>query len=480
MKKIVVLGAGISGLATASLLAAAGHQVTVLEANDWIGGKSRRIKLAGQRMDTGPALVTFPEVWQEFLDRYQKLSGKKLSKKNRLEFVKLNEVGRYFFRDEVTDLPVTKDHKWYKAWKKFESQHTALTGSISKLLTAHPLDPKALPAVVKMAGVYGKNLTTSSYLRSLKWLPEGLREVIAIHTLNAGIAPSKTLALYASMTAAMATEGISVPIGGVNEIPQTLYKLAKAAGVEVKLGERVSHLTKKQAITQKGVYEFDLVVSSLDPQQLDLVLGKKQKMVSKPRSCSGVAIYAVLSEPLPKKTVTHSVVMPDEPEELYAALEAFLPPQQTMAFVNYYKPEEIYPNSKPTVAVLLTAPADGKEYDLDSPWVKNEIKRISKLLGLKKPISEYFEDYKILTPEYFSGWGGYGGALYGDTRKFWQSGPFHKPGYRSITRPWLWRVGASVHPGGGIPAVLGGSLIVSEMLLKSLGNQDDSLLVLAP
>jgi phytoene desaturase len=94
-----------------------------------------------------------------------------------------------------------------------------------------------------------------------------------------------------------------------------------------------------------------------------------------------------------------------------------------------------------------------------------------------------FEDYKILTPKYFSEWGGYGGALYGDTRKFWQSGPFHKPSYVSGSKPWLWRVGASVHPGGGIPAVLGGSLIVTEQLLKFLesmksSGDDSSVLVL--
>ncbi len=474
MKKIVVLGAGISGLASATLLAAAGHQVTVLEANSWVGGKSRRIKLAGQRIDTGPALVTFPEVWGEFLTRFESLTGKKVSEKDRLEFVKLNEVGRYFFRDEVTDLPVKKDHKWFEAWKRFEADHKPLTASISKLLTASPLNPKALPAVLKMALVYGKNLTTESYLNSLKWLPEGLREVIAIHTLNAGIAPRKTLALYASMTAAMATEGISVPVGGVNEIPQSLYRLAKKAGVKVLLNERVTRLEKNRAHTATQIFDFDIAVSSLDPQQLDLLLGKKKQMVSKPRSCSGVAIYAVLEKPLPKGTVTHSVIMPDEPSELYAALEQFLPPRQTMAFLNYYKPNEIYPNSKPTVAVLLTAPADGKKYDLESPWVKNEIKRISSLIGLKKPITAMFEDYKILTPKYFSEWGGYGGALYGDTRKFWQSGPFHKPSYVSGSKPWLWRVGASVHPGGGIPAVLGGSLIVTEQLLKFLESMESS------
>ncbi len=60
MKHVVVLGAGLSGLATAALIAQAGHKVTVVERNTWLGGKSRRVEVLGQRMDTGPALVTFP------------------------------------------------------------------------------------------------------------------------------------------------------------------------------------------------------------------------------------------------------------------------------------------------------------------------------------------------------------------------------------------------------------------------------------
>jgi phytoene dehydrogenase-like protein len=50
-----------------------------------------------------------------------------------------------------------------------------------------------------------------------------------------------------------------------------------------------------------------------------------------------------------------------------------------------------------------------------------------------------------------------------------------------MLRPWLWRVGASTHPGGGIPAVLGGTLIATEKLLKRIGNEaleDHDLLLL--
>lgn len=466
MKRIVVLGAGISGLAAAALLGAKGHQVTVLERNAWIGGKSRRIEVAGQRMDTGPALVTYPEVWQKFLAEFGRLSGKDAAALASVEFEKLAEVGRYYYRNHVTDLPVRREHHWFAAWERFRKQHDALTPAISKLLTAHPLDPRALPALTRMSAVYGARLTTERYVDALSWMPAGLREVIKIHTLNAGIAPSKTLALYASMTASMASQGISVPLGGVNEIPLAIARLAESVGVEIRLGERVIDVKKGRVTTNVAAYPADLVVSSLDPAVLNQLITGQPATAAKRRSCSGVAIYAVLKESLPAGTVTHSVIMPDEPAMLYEALDQAQPPAQTMTFVNYYRAGEIYPNAKPTVAVLLTAPADGKHYDIKSNWVRAELDRVSAKLGLPKPIDELFEDHIVLTPEYFGEWGAPSGALYGATRPLWKSGPFHSPRHHSPLRPWLYRVGASVHPGGGIPAVLGGVLISLRKLLR--------------
>lgn len=464
MRKVVVLGAGLSGLASAALLAKAGFKVTVLERNNWVGGKSRRIEVLGQRMDTGPALVTFPEVWQKFLSTYDSLG--KPTKTQNLEFVKLREVGRYFLREHVTDLPVKPEHHWYEAWNRFAEQHKTLTQPISTMLTSKPMSLKSLPALLKMSAVYKTKLTTESYIDSLKWMPKALREVIAIHTLNAGVSPKSTLALYASITASMAIEGIHVPVGGVNEIAQKLFQLAIEAGAEVKLEQEVQSVTRNKVVTANQTFDADLIVSSLDPQVLKRLMGKKQRQNQK-RSCSGVAIYAVLKEDLPAETVTHSVVMPDEPEALYESIKRAEVPSQTMAFVNYYRAYEIYPNTRPTVAVLLTAPADGKHYDLQSDWVRAELGRISKKLGLKQPIDELFADYRILDPAYFGEWGSAFGALYGETRPLWQSGPFKIPAHHNPLRPWLYRVGASVHPGGGIPAVLGGTLLSLQKLIRS-------------
>ncbi len=470
MAKIVVLGAGLSGLASAALLAQAGHDVTVLEKNNWLGGKSRRIELAGQRMDTGPALVTFPEVWQQFLETFDSLGKVKAKDHADLSFTKLKEVGRYYLRNHVTDLPVKPEHHWYKAWQQFSQQHDALTPAISKLLTSHPLDPSALPALSKMAKVYGVRLTTSSYIRSLSYMPQALKEVISIHTLNAGVSPNRTLALYASMTAAMASQGISVPVGGVNEIAQALARLAIAAGAKIELGIAVTAVGNKAVKTETSNYNFDHLVSSLDPGVLKSLQTGKPNKLAKRRSCSGVAIYAVLKESLPTDVVTHSVIMPDDAEKLHQSLDSAMPPEQTMTFVNYYRAGEIYPNTKDTVAVLITAPADGKKHDLNSEWVRNELDRVSQKLGLKVAIDELFEDYEVLNPDYFAEFGAAGGALYGATSPLWQSGPFHNPQYHNPLRPRLWRVGASVHPGGGIPAVLGGTLISTRAMLRKIGK----------
>ena len=469
MKKIVIVGAGLGGLSAAALLAKAGHDVTVLEKNSWIGGKSRRIEVAGQRIDTGPSLVTFPAVLDELFSRYDKLGSKSdASVIAGLKLERLPEVGKYYFRDQMVDLPVEAGHEWHDAWVRFEREHGGLGPEIVKLLTADPFDAKTLPAVTAITKNYGVRLSTSAYLKGLKWMPDGLREVIAIHTLNAGIAPERTLALYATIPAVMAKEGIFVPEGGVNEIPLAIARLATEAGAKIILDTQVDLIAKSSVTADGKKYPADIVIAATDAQIVDRLLAKARR---KPRrvSCSGVALFAVLKEPLPAGTVTHSVIMPSSPKALHKSLDKTEVPAETMAFLNYYKPGHIYPNSKATAAILLTAPANGEVFDINSEFVQRELARISSMIGLKQNLADLILDYKILDPSYFAEFGAEGGALYGATRPIWQGGPFHSPGYSSLTRPWLWRVGASVHPGGGIPAVLGGAMNSVARLLNRIG-----------
>jgi phytoene desaturase len=472
VKRVIVVGGGIGGLAAAALLGRAGHIVTLLEASGWLGGKSRRIELDGQRIDTGPAIVTFPGVWEEYLRRWDGLAGRdgEAPEIADLRLKRLPEVGTYHHGGAVCSLPVPEGHPWREAWERFVGVHGGLGPEITRLLTTDWHEPELRPALVRLLRLYGTRPTTRSYLDSLGWLPERLREILAIHTLNAGIGPSRTPALYASMPAVMATEGVWVPEGGVYEIARALERLARSSGVELKTGEPVHKIRPGKVFTSDEQYTADAVVSGLDPERLSRLLEGGRKRPAGKLSCSGIAIYAAIKGELPASLSTHGVVLPSDPAALYASLEAVEEPDETMAFVDYYRPGEPYPNRGHVLALGLTAPANGREYGLEDAFVAREVERVSRVIGLPKPATEYFGEHEILHPRYFGAWGSAGGALYGAVKPFWMTGPLHRPRYSDRKRPWLWRVGASVHPGGGIPAVLGGAMISSSRLLGFLGK----------
>jgi len=471
LSRIVVVGGGIGGLAAAALLGHAGHRVTLFEASPQLGGKSRRIELDGQRIDTGPAIVTFPGVWNEYLRRWDGLAGTdgEAAGVAGLELKRLPEVGTYYFRDEAYSLPVPEGHPWRRTWDRFVGVHGRLGPEITRLLTTDWYEAELRPALWRLLRLYGTRQTTRSYLDNLRWLPEGLREILAIHTLNAGVGPARTPALYASMPAVMATDGVWVPEGGVYEIVRSLERLARSSGVDLRTGEPVQEIEPGRVSTPGGRYAADAVVSGLDADRLEKLLGSGRGRRPRRFSCSGVVIYATLEE-LPARLATHSVVLPSDPAALYASLETGQEPAQAMAFVDYYRPGELYPNGKHVLALGFTTPPNGREYGLANPFVAREIERVSRAVGLPKPVTEYFGRYEILHPAYFGAWGSAGGALYGTVKPFWMSGPLHRPRYSDRKRPWLWRVGASVHPGGGVPAVLGGAMISTGRLLGFLGK----------
>ena len=207
------------------------------------------------------------------------------------------------------------------------------------------------------------------------------------------------------MPAVIATEGAWVPEGGLYELVLALARLAEAGGAELETGEPVERIEPGRVVAGGSVYEADFVVSDLDANRLDALLPSGRASVPKRLTPSGVAVYAVLGESLPSETPNRTVLLPSDTEEFFADLEAGDEPNQTVIFLNHYRPGEVYPNEKSTMTLQLAVPASGRSYDLSDSLVRRETRRVEGALTLPNPLEGYLEDHLVLDPAYFAEWG---------------------------------------------------------------------------
>ena len=156
-----------------------------------------------------------------------------------------------------------------------------------------------------------------------------------------------------------------------------------------------------------------LVVSDLDANRLDALLPSGRALVPKKLTPSGVDVYAVLREPLPPGVPNRSVLVPDDTEAFFADLESGAEPEQTVVFLNHYRPGEVYPNEKGTLTLQFAVPASGKSYDLSDPFVRREARKLEEALALPRPLEAYLEDHLVLDPAYFAEWGAWVGPSTG-------------------------------------------------------------------
>ena len=110
-KNIAIIGSGFSSLSAACYLAKAGHNVTIYEKNDTLGGRARQFKAEGFTFDMGPSWYWMPDVFEKFFNDFNK------SAKDFYEIEKLNPAYRvYFGLDDYIDIEDSIE----KISKKFE------------------------------------------------------------------------------------------------------------------------------------------------------------------------------------------------------------------------------------------------------------------------------------------------------------------------------------------------------------------------
>ncbi len=301
-KDVVVIGGGIGGLATAALLAREGHQVTLLEKREQVGGRAGSWEQDGFRFDTGPSWYLMPEV----IDHFFRLMG--TSAADELDLVKLDPGYRVVFEDGgAVDVPADRE----AVTKLFESMEEGAGEQLSTYLdsaedayemakkrflysTFQSFLPFVRPDVLKRLPRIGALLLQplQSFVEK-RFKDPRIQQILGYPAVFLGSSPFEAPSMYHLMSHLDLDDGVLYPMGGFTTLIDALRRVAVAAGVEIRTGADVvaidtdartpgrSPLDRRHATVRAVTYrtqgttasvDADMVVSAADLHHTETTL----------------------------------------------------------------------------------------------------------------------------------------------------------------------------------------------------------------
>jgi len=281
MKKVIIIGAGFSGIAAATCLADEGFDVTVLEKNSTPGGRARIFQAKGFSFDMGPSWYWMPDVFEGYFRRF----GKKPS--DYYQLVRLDPSYAVIFSEsDAINIPAGTDNIaslfeslepgsgeklrqfLTQAAYKYEVGIRKFVWKPSRSLTEF-LSMKLLVDLVRLDVLQSFHNHIRKYFSHEKIL-----KLMEFPILFLGAIPQNTPAMYSLMNYAEISMGTWYPMGGMHEIVKGMVKLAEEKGVKFCYNETVQRVELKDqlancVVTQKTNYEADVVVAGADYHHID-------------------------------------------------------------------------------------------------------------------------------------------------------------------------------------------------------------------
>jgi len=278
-KHVVIVGAGIGGLATANMLAKAGYTVAVYEKNAEPGGRAGTMSTKGFTFDTGPSWYLMPEVFEHYFS----LFGKSVAKE--LDLIRLNPAYKVFF-ENAPPITITSNSK--KDAETFEAiepgagaklnDYVKKGDDIYRLSLKHFLYTNfssyrdfTKPDILKRSHVMTKLALTpiDAYVRRFV-SDHRLRKILEYPMVFLGSSPFSAPAIYSLMSALDFREGVYYPKGGLYTIIERLVALGNELGVTYHYDspvKRINTTNKKVAgvTLESGMFvAADVVISNAD------------------------------------------------------------------------------------------------------------------------------------------------------------------------------------------------------------------------
>ncbi|HEX6873216.1 MAG TPA: phytoene desaturase family protein, partial [Micromonosporaceae bacterium] len=247
--RVVVVGAGLGGLSCALHLAATGREVTVVEREPVPGGRAGRLSLHGYEFDTGPTVLTVPELIEEPLAAV----GEKLT--DWLTLKTLDPAYRAHYPDgstldvitepnrmaeEVSRVCGPKEADGYLRFVEFARELWQLERDdfiARNLDTPFDLLRPTLLQLVLRGGFRSLSSKIGDFFKDPR-----TQRIFSFQSLYAGVAPQHALALYAVISYLDSVAGVYFPAGGMHAVPQALAGAADKHGVTFRYGTRVTRV----------------------------------------------------------------------------------------------------------------------------------------------------------------------------------------------------------------------------------------------
>ncbi|WP_111683690.1 1-hydroxycarotenoid 3,4-desaturase CrtD [Winogradskyella tangerina] len=490
MKKnsIVIIGAGIAGLAAAIRLRAQGHEVTVFEANSYPGGKLTAFSENGYRFDMGPSLFTMPQYVEELF----KVGQKNIS--DYFEYKKKEVVCNYFYEDGTTFSALADiDAFAEEASKVFNVEKTALIDYLNKSKKKYDLTASLFleKSLHKSSTYLSKDTlrailsinsldinTTLDDLNSKVFKDERLVQLYNRFATYNGSSPYKTPGIMSMIPHLEQYYGTFIPKGGMHSITQSLFQLAKDIGVTFNFNTKVEEIiinnNKVEGIQIEGeLIKADIVVSNADvvPTYRKLLPKQKapEKILKQPRSSSALIFYWGIKKQFSQLDLHNIFFSEDYKTEFDYIFNKKDVHDDPTVYINITAKDEPKdaPNGCENWFVMINVPSNtGQDWDAIIERSRENIKRkINRLLQID--LDAIIEYENILDPRLIeSKTQSFQGALYGASSNNKFAAFLRHPNFKSSIKN-LYFCGGSVHPGGGIPLCLLSGKIVSELIQKA-------------
>ena len=482
--KASIIGSGVSGISAAIRLKSKGFDVNVFEKNKTPGGKLNTFKLGEFRFDAGPSLFTMPSLVDELFELFD------LNPRDHFNYKRKQIHCKYFWDDKTKFTAFSENKKFLKEVKnKFQVHETVVNRYLKKAKIKYDLTEKiflkkslhkfsSFLNIETIKALFNLNIfqinRTLNDVNSDELKNKYLIQVFDRYATYNGSSPYKTPGMMTLIQHLENHFGTFIPNGGMYEITEALYNLAKHVGVKFHFSCNVDEIILEKNVAKKirvnnKLIESDIIVSNVDVNFTYNQLLKqkfKHSSLKNESSSSALIFYWGIKgtyDELDLHNIFFSSNYKEEFNSIFEKKEIFDDPTVYVNISCKDVPKDA-PKDSENWFVMINSP-----YNINQNWDrqiqktrKQIINKLEKILGVE--VRKNIVKEKVYSPiDLELNTNSFNGSLYGSSSNNILSSFMRHPNFTKKIKN-LFFCGGSVHPGGGIPLAILSSKIVSDLI----------------